>query len=110
MVPERTLCTTELDLGSLKSLRFRSHRPAVPRGFYGDCSNDLLRSLPIEKISIDRIQTGTRACHCIKEAQIAINGDMRLTLVERSLKMGNKDRKKDKKKPKKTATKTPGAK
>jgi hypothetical protein len=35
---------------------------------------------------------------------------MRLTLVERSLKMGNKDRKKDKKKPKKTATKTPGAK
>ena len=30
--------------------------------------------------------------------------------MERSLKMGNKDRKKDKKKPKKTTTKTPGAK
>jgi hypothetical protein len=35
---------------------------------------------------------------------------MRLTLVERSSNMGNKDRKKDKKKPKKTATKTPSAK
>jgi hypothetical protein len=35
---------------------------------------------------------------------------MRLALVERSLKMGNKDRKKDKKKPKKTATKKPSAK
>jgi hypothetical protein len=46
----------------------------------------------------------------IKESQIAINANMRLTLVERSLKMGNKDRKKDKKKPKKTATKTPSAK
>ena len=62
------------------------------------------------KLSIDRIRTGTRACHCIKEAQIAINADIRLTLVERSLKMGNKDRKKDKKKPKKTATKKPNAK
>jgi hypothetical protein len=35
---------------------------------------------------------------------------MRLTPVERSLKMGNKDRKKDKKKPKKTVTKKPNAK
>ena len=59
---------------------------------------------------IYRIRRGTRACHCISEAQIAISADMRLTLVERSLKMGNKDRKKDKKKPKKTATKTPSAK
>jgi hypothetical protein len=33
-----------------------------------------------------------------------------LTYAERSLTMGNKDRKKDKKKPKKTATKKPGAK
>jgi hypothetical protein len=41
---------------------------------------------------------------------IAIYADMRLTLVERSLKMGNKDRKKDKKKPKKIAKKTPDAK
>ena len=78
MVPKRTLCTTELYVGSL----------------------------PVKKFSIDRIRTGTRAGHYIKEARIAINGDMRLTLVERSLKMGNKDRKKDKKKPKKTATKT----
>jgi hypothetical protein len=50
-----------------------------------------------------------RACHPTKEAQIAFNADIRFTLVERSSKMGNKDRKKDKKKPKKTATKKPSA-
>ncbi len=69
-----------------------------------------LRLMPTTGCSVDRIKKGTRAYDGIKGARIAINADMRLTPVERSLNMGNKDRKKDKKKPKKTVTKKPSAK
>jgi hypothetical protein len=79
-------------------IRLRAAHEYLAGGARGRCSRPV------------RMQTGTRACDCIKEAQIAINGDMWLTLVVRSLEMGNKDRKKDKKKPKKIAKKTPDAK